>query len=180
MGEAISTLKERLPRYPGFDTASKNTRPTQPAVTRNDTFFALLFLIAGVFPTEYFVSIEPLRFLFIWVILSEEVDGFWQRFIHALKRWWPYLLIWLANALWLAYFYTLGGYGSYDVEVVREPLTLLQAFSLMGDAALESRVLYLGTGAGINLTGRCRSNFFVDLRINRHQFYFFSFLSQAT
>src|SRR5512138_1455554 len=35
---------------------------------RRDTVYALLFLIAGVFPTEYFVSIEPIRFLFIWVI----------------------------------------------------------------------------------------------------------------
>src|SRR4026208_1193275 len=33
----------------------------------SNTIYALLLLIAGVFPTEYFVSMEPLRFLFIWV-----------------------------------------------------------------------------------------------------------------
>jgi hypothetical protein len=101
---------------------------------RSNTIYALLLLMAGVFPTEYFVSIEPMRFLFIWVILAEEVDGFWQRFFQVLKKWISYLLIWLANAAWLAYFYTIGGYESYDVEIVREPLTILRLLSTMGEA----------------------------------------------
>jgi hypothetical protein len=91
-------------------------------------------LIAGVFPTEYFVSIEPMRFLFIWVIVSEQVNGFRQTFVETLKRWWPYLLIWLANAVWLAYFYTVGGYASYEVEVVNEPLTVSHVVSTVADA----------------------------------------------
>jgi hypothetical protein len=103
---------------------------------RNDiqnTLYALLFLIAGVFPTEYFVSIEPMRFLFIWVIVAEEVADFKQRFIQTLKRWFPYLLIWLANGAWLAYFYTIGGYESYEVEVASEPLTAMQIVSTVGE-----------------------------------------------
>ena len=112
---------------------------TARAVRKPDSFnsnmiYALLLLIAGVFPTEYFVSIEPLRFLFIWVILSEETNGVWNRFVQALKRWWPYLCVWLANAIWLAYFYTIGGYESYEVEVVKEPLTLLGIISTFGEA----------------------------------------------
>ncbi|HJQ13521.1 MAG TPA: hypothetical protein VJ830_02140 [Anaerolineales bacterium] len=106
----------------------------QSPVTNLYTIFALLLLVAGVFPTEYFVSLEPVRFLFIWVIVSEQVDGVRQRLVEALKRWWPYLLIWLANAGWLAYFYTLGGYASYEVEVVNEPLTAIHFFSTMGEA----------------------------------------------
>lgn len=101
---------------------------------KSNTIYALLSLIGGVFPTEYFVSIEPMRFLFIWVILSEEGNGFWQRFFQAIKKWIPYLLIWLANAAWLAYFYTIGGYESYDVEIVRQPLTIMRVFSTMGEA----------------------------------------------
>jgi len=100
----------------------------------NDTIYALLLLIAGVFPTEYFVSIEPMRFLFIWVILSEEVNGFGQRLVQSLKHWWPYLLIWLANGAWLAYFYTTGGYDSYDVEVIKAPITVIRIFSTIGEA----------------------------------------------
>jgi hypothetical protein len=91
-------------------------------------------LVAGVFPTEYFIGLEPLRFLFIWVIVSEEVNEFSQRLIQTLKRWAPYLLIWLANAAWLAYFYTIGTYDSYDVEVVREPLTIQYLFSAIIEA----------------------------------------------
>jgi hypothetical protein len=105
-----------------------------PNQLKSNTIYALLLLIAGVFPTEYFVSLEPVRFLFIWIILSGEVNGFWQRFLQALKRWLPYLLIWLANAAWLAYFYTLGGYESYDVEIVREPLTFMRILVTIGEA----------------------------------------------
>jgi hypothetical protein len=101
---------------------------------RNNTIYALLLLIAGVFPTEYFVSIEPLRFLFIWVLLSEEVSGVRQRFIESFKRWSPYFLIWLANAVWLAYFYTIGGYASYEVEVVNEPMTIVSIVSAVAEA----------------------------------------------
>ena len=104
------------------------------SITNKHTLFALLLLIAGVFPTEYFVSIEPMRFLFIWVIVSEQVNGFGQRFIETLKRWWPYLLVWLANGAWLAYFYTVGGYSSYEVEVANETVTVAGIFSSVGEA----------------------------------------------
>ena len=108
--------------------ASGNERP------RNDTIIALLLLIAGVFPTEYFIGIEPIRFLFIWVIISEKIAGFQPRLIQSIKYWWPYLLIWLGNAAWLAYFYTIGSYESYEVEVVQEPLTLLHLLSSIVEA----------------------------------------------
>src|SRR5215207_385308 len=101
---------------------------------RRDTIYAFLLLVAGVFPTEYFIGLEPLRFLFIWVIVSEEFTGFSQKLVQTLKLWGPYLLIWLANAAWLAYFYTIGTYESYDVEVVREPLTVQHLFSVIIEA----------------------------------------------
>ena len=106
----------------------------QITLSRKDTILALFFLILGVFPTEYFVSIEPMRFLFIWIILAEHINGFRQRLIESFKYWLPYLLIWLANGAWLAYFYTLGGYESYDVEVVNQPVTLIGILSTVVDA----------------------------------------------
>jgi hypothetical protein len=99
-----------------------------------NTFLAVLFLVPGVFPTEYFVSLEPLRFLFIWVIVSERTHHFRERALESLKLWLPYLLVWLANAAWLAYFYTLGSYTSYDVEVAVEPVSSLQAVRAVGEA----------------------------------------------
>ena len=105
----------------------------RPLVLNHSTVLALLLLALGVFPTEYFVSIEPMRFLFIWVIVSEQASGFGQRFVETLKRWWPYLLIWLANGAWLAYFYTIGDYASYEVEVVSEPLTPAHLLFTIGE-----------------------------------------------
>ncbi len=99
-----------------------------------DTALALVFAIAGVFPTEYFIGLEPLRFLFIWIIVSEKETIFKQRTIQAYKRWQPYMLVWLGNAAWLAYFYTIGSYDSYAVKVIRESFSFLQAFSVFIDA----------------------------------------------
>ena len=115
-----------------FGFAARALRNPQKFTT--DTLVALLLLIAGVFPTEYFVSIEPVRFLFIWVVISGQVDGFKQRFVETSKRWIPYLVVWLANGAWLAYFYTVGGYQSYDVQVANEPLSLIRIFSTLADA----------------------------------------------
>jgi hypothetical protein len=98
------------------------------------TLLALFSLILGMFPTEYFVGLEPLRFLLIWVIVSEEFRQFRERFLKTLRLWFPYLLIWLANIAWLIYFYTIGSYASYDVEVVHEPLSLPYLFTSIGDA----------------------------------------------
>lgn len=105
-----------------------------PAKFISRTVCALFLLIAGVFPTEYFIGLEPLRFLFIWTILCEKVQGFSPRLVQTLKYWWPYLLIWLGNAAWLAYFYTSGTYGSYEVEVVQDPVRMTQVFPAMAEA----------------------------------------------
>jgi hypothetical protein len=130
-GRVGSALPKGSYRDPG---SAVEAQPKNRSVYILNTIYALLLLIAGVFPTEYFVSIEPMRFLFIWVILSEEISGFSQRWIESLKRWLPYLLIWLANAAWLAYFYTSGGYASYEVEVVNEPLTVIHIISTFAES----------------------------------------------
>jgi hypothetical protein len=100
-----------------------------PAAFSKNTVFALLLTLAGVLPTEYFLGLEPLRFLLIWVIVSDEGSSFWTRFVQSFKRWTPYLLVWLGNAAWLAYFYTIGSYDSYAVKVVKEPLSVLGVLS---------------------------------------------------
>ena len=50
-----------------------------------NTLAALLLLIAGLFPTEYFMGLEPLRFFFIWIIISEGAAGFLPRLRQAIK-----------------------------------------------------------------------------------------------
>jgi hypothetical protein len=94
-----------------------------PDKFRSNTFIALFFLILGVFPTEYFISLEPLRFLFIWVIVAEQVNKFSKKFLLTFKRWLPYLVIWLIDAVWLGFFFFARSFGSYDVEVVTQPVS---------------------------------------------------------
>jgi len=98
------------------------------------TMFAILFMIAGVFPTEYFASLEPLRFLFIWVIVAGNTTSFRERFRQTFRQWVPYIIIWLANLAWLAYFFTIRSYGSYDLKVIKEPLSIIQLLLLCIDA----------------------------------------------
>ncbi len=99
-----------------------------------NTAIALLLLIAGLFPTEYFFGLEPLRFLFIWVVVSETVTGFDKRLVQSLKRWTPYLIIWVADAVWLAYYYKSGIYVSYDVTATQSLPRLSEAALAFGDA----------------------------------------------
>ena len=99
-----------------------------------NTLLALLFLLAGVFPTEYFVALEPLRFFFIWVIVSEQSNEVRQRLVTTFKLWSPYLLVWFGNIVWLVYFYTIGTYESYGVAAAGSPLTVFQIFSVIGEA----------------------------------------------
>ena len=92
---------------------------------KRKTLTALLLLFWGLFPTEYFVSLEPLRFLFIFFMLGEEKPKFWMRAKESAKRWLPYLSLWLANALWLVYYYTWGSYNSYSAGASQKSTSIL-------------------------------------------------------
>lgn len=81
------------------------------------TTLALLLLALGVFPTEYFISLEPLRFLFLFFIPAEQTGGLARRFWRALKAWLPYLAVWMSNAAWLYFYYHSGVYANYSVVV---------------------------------------------------------------
>jgi hypothetical protein len=80
------------------------------------TVSAMIFQIAGVFPTEYFLALEPLRFLFIWSMLAGPTDRFKSRFARTLKHWLPYLLVWIGYAIWLYSYYTSGAYKNYGLS----------------------------------------------------------------
>lgn len=97
-----------------FGFTAKAFRATEKS--KRFTWLALLFLVFGVFPTEYFATQEPLRFLFLWALVAKETFGFWARIRRIIKLWWPYLLVWLGNGAWLVYFYRFGAYASYGVS----------------------------------------------------------------
>ncbi|MBI5295536.1 MAG: hypothetical protein HY869_08680 [Chloroflexi bacterium] len=77
------------------------------------TIAALLLQFGGLFPTEYFFGMEPLRFLLIWFMLD---TAFLPRLRRTLTLWLPYLLLWIVDGLWLVWFYRSGAYVSYGLE----------------------------------------------------------------
>lgn len=99
-----------------------------------NTIYALLLLVVGIFPTEYFIGLEPFRFMFIWVIVSEGVKGFRPRLVQVIKYWWPYFTVWIANLLWLFYYYKSGAYISYDLTAAPGTPALSEALFAFGDA----------------------------------------------
>jgi hypothetical protein len=98
------------------------------------TIFALLFLAVGVFPTEYFIGLEPLRFLFFLVIAAEGTHGFRPLLSKTLRNWWPYLLVWVADLAWLIYFYKSGVYVSYDLTAAQTLPPLGKSLVIFADA----------------------------------------------
>ena len=99
------------------------------------TALALIFMVPGVFPTEYFATQEPLRFLFIYTLIAEQwsLKDVLPTFKRTLKLWLPYIFIWLGNAAWLVYYYRFGAYASYSVSNAGKasPVDFILA---MGDA----------------------------------------------
>ncbi len=105
------------------------------------TAAALLLQFWGLFPTEYFFGLEPLRLLFIWSML-EELRGL-ERMRRALLFWLPYLLLWLADGLWLASLYRSEAYISYGLASSQNFNILGWAVSL-AEAVLKTGVIAWG------------------------------------
>lgn len=90
-------------------------RALRASDARKDTFIAVLFQIAGIFPTEYFFGLEAIRVFFIFFMRSQ--TSFRLRARETFKKWIPYLIVWMLNAAWLIYYYKFGGYNSYGLAV---------------------------------------------------------------
>ncbi len=99
-----------------------------------ETTLALIFLVIGLFPTEYFIGLEPLRFLFFWVVAGASEAGLKDRFGRAVKSWWPYLSIWLLDLSWLVYFYRSGIYVSYDLTAAGSLPSAVDSLLVFADA----------------------------------------------
>jgi len=127
----------------------------EPEKSKRFTALALVFMVLGVFPTEYFATQEPLRFLFLWALVAEETVVFWPRIRLVLQKWWPYALIWLGNATWLVYYYKFGAYASYSVTTAGQTSPLGFLFAMVD--ALWKAGLY-SWGQVLVLAARSLSN----------------------
>ena len=50
--------------------------------------------------------------------------------MKTIKAWWPFLLVWILNAVWLVYYYRFGPYTSYEVTATQS----LTALSFLKEA----------------------------------------------
>jgi len=99
------------------------------------TLLSLALTFLGLFTTEYFIGLEIIRFFLIMILLADASPK--QRILNTIKHYSPYLLLWLANAAWLTYYYRAGGYHSYG----------MQGFKLLGTGQMAPALLeeFIGT-----------------------------------
>ncbi|MCJ7723515.1 MAG: hypothetical protein MUP03_05225 [Anaerolineales bacterium] len=90
------------------------------------TITALMLMFWGLFTTEYYIGLEPLRFLMLWFLVSRLSTEFHSRLILTLKLWLPYLILWILNGIWLFNYYRSGVYQSYKVAA----FDFLRSFTL--------------------------------------------------
>lgn len=108
------------------------------------TLLALVFMFVGLFSTEYFFGLEIFRGFIIFVMLPR--DRFSASFVRTLKRWAPYLLLWIINIIWLIRYYSSGEYESYGLEGV----TAVSALTSRSIFTIFNEILHTLITAGIS------------------------------
>ncbi len=111
-----------------------------PATALRATILALVLELVGLLPTEYFATLEPLRALFFLSVLSSSIPERTPRARALLRAWWPYLVLWLLNAIWLMHFYSSGAYISYDLTAAAAPPAPSEILGTLLDALFKMAV----------------------------------------
>lgn len=124
-----------------FGVTALAVRRRSPALT----LLALLLQFGGLFPTEYFFGLEPLRLFFIASMLEGAGAG---RARRAVFLWLPHLALWLVDGLWLLFLYRSEAYISYGVAsgAGLDPLTTLAG---LGEAIWKAGILAWGQILGL-------------------------------
>lgn len=77
----------------------------------------LLFSLANTLFMEYFLPLELTRFLLIFVILRDDLAGFWKPAWRTLLHWLPYAVVLLVVVIWRAFFFKVQTY-YYDLSFI--------------------------------------------------------------
>jgi len=89
---------------------------------RNIGLYFLTFLstFLGIFSTEYFIPLELLRPIFIWLILREQGISKKEFAKKVLLNWLPYALLLFVNVFWLIVYQKSASYQSYEITVFNQ------------------------------------------------------------
>jgi hypothetical protein len=115
-----------------FGLGVHSIRRPRTAVAATAT--ALILQAVGLLPTEYFIGLELLRPVFHWSVYAESIDEHGRRLRSTLRTWLPYLVLWLANAAWLGYYYRSGAYISYGLNPAARVPAPYEVLQVLGDA----------------------------------------------
>ncbi|HET6846954.1 MAG TPA: hypothetical protein VFH29_08960, partial [Anaerolineales bacterium] len=110
----------------------------QPKAAQRLTLLGLILQLVGLLPTEYFATLEPLRGLLLLAVLSGPTGLRANRGRALIRAWWPYLVVWVLNGIWLVYFYTSGAYISYDLTAAASPPATADVLRTFGDALFKA------------------------------------------
>ncbi len=98
---------------------------------------ALLLSALNLFSMEYFFMLELLRPVLLWVLLREDTVPVRQQLMTVIKRWLPYLLVFLAAGFWRAFLFDYQT-NNYEVGL----LQMLRANPLQTILSLLGTVLW--------------------------------------
>lgn len=78
------------------------------------TSIALLLSAVQLLTMEYFLGLELIRPLIIWLVIDKNDDNRKKRIWKTLKHWFPYIVIWLLFLIWRFFLYRL--ISPFDVD----------------------------------------------------------------
>lgn len=81
------------------------------------TALGLLSYAAAMFSTEYYVGLDLLRPVFLWIVLSETPANLSRRALQILRHWLPYLAMLLLYLVWRVVIF---GFPTYEPQLVGE------------------------------------------------------------
>ncbi len=81
------------------------------------TILALLFYAAAMFSTEYYVGLDMLRPVLIWIVLSETIPNLRRRALQTVRQWAPYLGMLVVYLIWRVLIF---GFPTYTPKLVGE------------------------------------------------------------
>lgn len=115
------------------------------------TGLALAGMVAELTITEYFVGLEALRLLFLWLLAVEATGSFRRRATTFLRYAWPYLALLAAYVIWRLFFIQLTGEDPYKADLLfnlfSRPLSTLQTLARM--VVSDTAYVLLGSWAGV-------------------------------
>ena len=82
---------------------------------------SLLTMLANLLFTEYFLGLELVRPLLLWLVLADKQDKKIKRWLEVLKHWWPYLALWIGFIVWRLFI----------VEVLEDPTPPVLLYALL-------------------------------------------------